>query len=320
MPLGATRPCHPGATQLVAPSSLSSSGPSTTAPGASSARATTGTVRDSPSIHALAAVRRRRGLDADRCAVRRRAASGRSIASAITDAITRPADSSAKPYSRRCASKNAPARAAASCHGSSTAVSDPARRRCALSRTSVAAAATACRPSSARASRSSRCSDCQRRFVARGIERKLDRAPADRAPAGEADAVGRQHAGQRVQQHLLDAEPLGDRAGVLARRAAEAEQAALRRVGAALQRQFADRVRHARAGHVDERGRERLGAERRRRTRRARRPPVPPAVRARPRRRSRRRPRDRRPAGSAAGRTRPSTTLQSVMVAGPPRR
>ena len=43
------------------------------------------------------------------------------------------------------------------------------------------------------------------------------------SPVGETDAPGREHTGQRVDQDFRDAEPVGDKAGMLRRRAAIAE-------------------------------------------------------------------------------------------------
>ncbi len=61
---------------------------------------------------------------------------------------------------------------------------------------------------------------------------------------GEAHAVGRQHAGQRVDEHALHRQRVGHQAGVLPGRAAEAAQRVARHVVAALDRDLLDRVGH----------------------------------------------------------------------------
>ncbi len=86
----------------------------------------------------------------------------------------------------------------------------------------------------------------------RRIERGLDRAAADRATTGQADAISGQHARERMQQHLVGTEQLGHGARVLACRAAKREQAEACRVFAVVQGEFADRVGHARAGDLQE--------------------------------------------------------------------
>ena len=73
-------------------------------------------------------------------------------------------------------------------------------------------------------------------------ERRLDRLLAQRAHVGESHAVGREHAGERMDEHALHAQRVGDRAGVLAARAAEAAQRVFGDVVAALHRDVLDRV------------------------------------------------------------------------------
>ncbi len=63
---------------------------------------------------------------------------------------------------------------------------------------------------------------------------RLDRLLAQRAHVGEAHAVGREHAGERMDEHARHAERVGDQAGVLAARAAEAAQRVFGDVVAAL--------------------------------------------------------------------------------------
>ena len=78
---------------------------------------------------------------------------------------------------------------------------------------------------------------------------------ADRLHVGEADAVGRQHAGQRVDQDPLHAQRVGDAAGMLAAGAAEAGERVAGHVMAARDRDLADRGGHI----VDRDGEEALG-------------------------------------------------------------
>ena len=61
-----------------------------------------------------------------------------------------------------------------------------------------------------------------------------------------------------MQQHFVDAERVRDGAGVLAGRAAEAQQREPRRVLPVMQREFADRIGHACDGHLEERLGQRL--------------------------------------------------------------
>ena len=102
---------------------------------------------------------------------------------------------------------------------SSSEVSEPARRTCALRRNSTRRCRNILsqqflrlrgrRDGAPRVSRASH---------ALLVQRALDRLAPDGAAAGQADAIGGEHACQRVQQYLIDAECFGDRARVLARR------------------------------------------------------------------------------------------------------
>ena len=60
------------------------------------------------------------------------------------------------------------------------------------------------------------------------LERRLDAAFAQCPHVREAHAVGAEHAGERVQEHLRHPERVGDQAGVLACRAAEAAEHVVR--------------------------------------------------------------------------------------------
>ncbi len=97
-------------------------------------------------------------------------------------------------------------------------------------------------------------------LVSRGIERSFDRASADRATTGQSDAVRGQHARERMQQDFVGAEQFRNRAGMLPRGAAKSEEAEACRVFAVVQRQLPDRIRHARAGNLQERFGQRLDA------------------------------------------------------------
>ncbi len=75
-------------------------------------------------------------------------------------------------------------------------------------------------------------------------ERGLDGGLAHRDDVGEADAVGRERARERVNEHASHVERGGHRAGVLPARAAEGGQHVPGHVVAALHRDLLDRVRH----------------------------------------------------------------------------
>ena len=84
------------------------------------------------------------------------------------------------------------------------------------------------------------------------IERAQDRATPRRLQLGKPHPVGRQHAGQRVQQHAANAERVGDEAGMLATCAAEGIHHVVGDVVAALHRDTQDRVRHVLDRDADE--------------------------------------------------------------------
>ena len=83
-------------------------------------------------------------------------------------------------------------------------------------------------------------------------QRQLDRLLADHVLVGQAHAVGRQHAGQRVHEHPRHAQRVGHPAGVLAAGTAEALQRVARDVVAPRHRDLLDRIGHLLHGDVDE--------------------------------------------------------------------
>ena len=85
-----------------------------------------------------------------------------------------------------------------------------------------------------------------------GIEHGFDCVLPDRTQIGDAHAVGREHPGERVDQHRVDAERIGDLTGMLAGRSAEARQREARHVVTALYGNLLDRVRHAFHGNAQE--------------------------------------------------------------------
>ena len=85
-----------------------------------------------------------------------------------------------------------------------------------------------------------------------GSERDQYRTAAVRRERCEADAIGRQQPRQRMNMDRLHAEDVGDRTGVLAAGAAEANQRVAGDVAAALHRDLADRVRHIVDGDGEE--------------------------------------------------------------------
>ena len=101
--------------------------------------------------------------------------------------------------------------------------------------------------------------DARRHRVERFVERLLDRRLADHVLVGEAHAVGRQHAAERVHEHPVDAERIGDAAGMLAAGAAEALEGVAGDVVTARDRNFLDRVGHRTDRDVDEPFGHRLG-------------------------------------------------------------
>ena len=76
------------------------------------------------------------------------------------------------------------------------------------------------------------------------VQQLLHRFLAIRSQRRQAQAEGREHAGKGMQQHGIHAQFLGDRAGVLAARAAERTKGKIRRVLASLDRDLLDRRRH----------------------------------------------------------------------------
>ena len=76
------------------------------------------------------------------------------------------------------------------------------------------------------------------------IEHRFQRQFTHRGDVGEAHAVGGQHAGERVDQHLRHAQCIRDAAGVLPGGAAEAGQRVRSDIMAALHRDFFDGVGH----------------------------------------------------------------------------
>ena len=79
----------------------------------------------------------------------------------------------------------------------------------------------------------------------------LHRLLAHCGDVGEPHAVGREHAGERMDEHPGHAQRIGHQAGVLAARAAEAAQRVFGHVVAALHRNLLDRVGHVAHGDVD---------------------------------------------------------------------
>ena len=186
--------------------------------------------------------------------------SGRSTASAITVASDERACARRRTRRAAGARRRMPRRnAAAGCHGSSIGgvgsrqshVRACAGFRCAAGRPPGAAVP-------ARASSSSAASRLAAAAAPVASSGRSTVRRRDGATAGEPDAVGRQDARERMQQHLVDAEQVGDGAGMLARRAAEAQQREPRGILAVVQREFADGVRHACDGDLEERLGQRL--------------------------------------------------------------
>ena len=154
----------------------------------------------------------------------------------------------------------------------------------------------------------------------RGVQRRLERRLAQRAHVGEAHAVRRQHARQRMDEHARHAERIGDRARVLAAGAAEAAQRVVGDVVAALHRDVLDRVGHVLHRDAQEAVGDLLGRCRRvagcaQRLRRARRSCARTTSAS-----SGSSPSAPNTCGNSAGSSLPSITLQSVTVSGPPRR
>ena len=133
---------------------------------------------------------------------------------------------------------------------------------------------------------------------------------------GKPHAVGRQHAGQRMDQHAADAERIGDEAGMLPARAAEGVEHIVGDVVAALHRDGLDRVRHVLDRDADEAVGDLCGLARRRRSPRQARRSAP----ARPPRRAAGPASAPKIFGKNSGSSLPTMTLASVTVSGPPRR
>ena len=85
----------------------------------------------------------------------------------------------------------------------------------------------------------------------RVVQRRLDRSLAARPLLRQAHAVGRQKSRQRVHEHRLDAERVGDQAGVLPSRGAEAVERVFGDVVAALDGDLLDGVGHVLDGDAD---------------------------------------------------------------------
>ena len=83
------------------------------------------------------------------------------------------------------------------------------------------------------------------------LEFYLDRPLAHRGLVGKPHAVGRQHPGQRVDEHARHAQGVGHQAGVLPAGAAKAAQRVFGHVVAALHRNLLDGVGHVAHGDVD---------------------------------------------------------------------
>jgi hypothetical protein len=81
---------------------------------------------------------------------------------------------------------------------------------------------------------------------------RLDGPLAQHALVGQPHAVGREHTGQRVQQHPRHAERIGNQAGMLPAGTAEAAERVFRDVVAALDRDLLDGVGHVLDGDPEE--------------------------------------------------------------------
>ena len=84
------------------------------------------------------------------------------------------------------------------------------------------------------------------------IQAPLDGFLAHDVLVGQAHAIGRQHARQRVHHHLRHAQSIGHQTSVLTARAAKALQGVARHVVAACHRDFLDRVGHLLHRDLDE--------------------------------------------------------------------
>ena len=172
-------------------------------------------------------------------------------------------------------------------------VQPPAPRRCAPGRRPAPAAPRARPPPARRAALAS--------SAMPSAESGASTAPSRIVRlVGEAHAVGREHAGEGVDEHRLHAELVRHQAGVLAAGAAEALQGEARRVLALLDGDLLDGVRHVgrrrRAGSPRRRGAASAAGRWRRRSR----APARRSAATRRRRRAAGRPPARRSPGSAA--------------------
>ena len=91
----------------------------------------------------------------------------------------------------------------------------------------------------------------------RGDRRAVRDARAQRAFAQDAairqpHSIRRQHARERVDHHLVDAEGVGDQTRMLPTRAAETRERVARDIVPARDRDLADRIGHVRHRHRDE--------------------------------------------------------------------
>ena len=121
------------------------------------------------------------------------------------------------------------------------------------------ARADSCACSSARASASSASSAAASARGASRVETRLERALAHHRLAGQAHAVGRQDAGQRMGEDARHSQRVGDQAGVLAAGAAEDRERVRSDVVAARHRDALHRVGHVRHRDLDEAGGDLLG-------------------------------------------------------------
>jgi hypothetical protein len=141
----------------------------------------------------------------------------------------------------------------------SIVVSVPSTLTCSVRRHAMRERSMPWRATSSRAGVSSASSVRAASASARFVERRLDRLLPQRAHVREPHPVRRQHARERMDEHARHAERVGDEAGVLPARAAEAAQRVLGDVVAALDADVLDRVRHVRDRDLEEPVGDRLG-------------------------------------------------------------
>ena len=157
------------------------------------------------------------------------------------------------------------------------------------------------------------------RLHQRGVQHLLDGFLAHVGLVGQAHAIGRQHATQRVREHRGHAQGVGHQAGVLPAGAAKGGQRVLGHVVAALHRNALDGLGHVAHGDFQEAFGQLLGRHL-----------APVAVRTSSAMAVKRATTASRSSGSLAsgpntlgkksGWILPSSTLQSVTASGPPRR